>query len=32
MLCEEPSMEPSDKPLDEEDEEANPCTPSLRIA
>ena len=30
MLCEEPSMEPLDKPLDEEDEEANPWTPSLR--
>ena len=30
MLCEEPNMEPLDKPLDEEDEEANPWTPSLR--
>ena len=30
MLCDEPKAEPLDAPLDEEDEEANPWTPSLR--
>ena len=28
MLCDEPKAEPLDAPLDEEDEEANPWTPS----
>ena len=30
MMCDEPKAEPLDAPLDEEDEEANPWTPSLR--